>query len=91
MTTFLFKIDGRLRILPSKIMDEFNETQALSIALACMEEQRTQLVKDAVEGDKYFYGRRVVEALEVTLMKLEEKFPHLREQVKLLAHPQSSN
>lgn len=89
---YLFKVDGKLRILSSKILDRLTSNEVLVIALQCLEEQEVQLIKDAQsKKDKCFYGRKVVEALGVTIKKLEEKFPHLKEQVSTVKTKSQSN
>lgn len=84
---FLLKIGPQLRIVPSKKLKSLSFPEAIAIGLACREEQKEQLLKDAVEGDGYFYGRKIVDALEVSLIKLEECFPELSQCMKNLKPP----
>jgi hypothetical protein len=44
-------------------------------------EQRKQLLQDAIVGDHYVNDIKVVDGLESSLRKLEEKFPNLVSQI----------
>lgn len=81
---YLLKIGSQLRIVPGKQLDSFSMNEAIAIAIASAEEQKKQLVQDALTGDKYYYGHKIVESLELALNKLEERFPSIRQQIKLL-------
>lgn len=66
-------------MLPSKELEKLSASQAVLLGIACRTEQRLQLLKDAKSGDKYYYGRKVVDELEVSLDKLEQLYPSIRE------------
>ena len=83
---YLFKIGTQLRVVQSKKMESFSFAEAIAIGIASHQEQRRQLVRDAIEGDRYFYGRKVVDALEISLNKLQETFPEIRQQIEMLTH-----
>lgn len=83
--SYLLKIDNKLKIVSSKRIDTLSATEIMAIGICCVEEQRKQLISDAIKGDKYFYGRRIVDALELSIKKLEEKIPDLRDQAYQLA------
>lgn len=82
---YLVKIGSQLRVIPSKELDEFTLTEALMIGVASVNEQRKQLLRDAIDGDRYYYGRKVVDGLELSVSKLQEKFPEIKQQMKKLA------
>lgn len=81
---YLLKIGTQLRIVPSKKLTCLSFHEAMAIVLASSEEQKRQLVQDALNGDRYYYGHKVVDSLELTLNKLEEMFPSIRQQIKML-------
>lgn len=81
---YLVKIGSQLRIIHTKKLENFSIPEAIAIGVASAQEQQRQLLKDALEGDRYFYGRKVVDALEISLNKLEEQFPEIRQYIKAL-------
>lgn len=84
---YLIKIGNQLRIIPSKKMDTFSVNDAIAVGIESLAEQKQQLLKDALEGtEKHFYGRKVVESLELSISKLEEIFPNIRQQIKHLTN-----
>jgi hypothetical protein len=85
--TYLVKLGDKLRVLPSKDFDEMNHSEVMMLALASFDEQKKQLLEDAVKGkSKVYYGRNVVDALEKSISKFEEKIPNIRECLIRLAY-----
>lgn len=82
---YLLKIGTKLKIVPQKQLTQLSPTELMLIGVSCIEEQRNQLMQDALTGDKIYHGRKVVDALELSLSKLEEFVPGLRKQAQQLA------
>lgn len=83
---FLVKLGMKLKLLTSSEMDSLSHNQALIIGIASLQEQRQQLLLDAVKGDKYYYKLKIVDALEVSLLTLEKKYPFLRDRIKTVSN-----
>lgn len=88
---YLFRIDSKLKLLPASKIAGLTYGDMIMLTAAAIEEQRNQLVIDAHnKTDKVFYGRKVVEALEDSISKLEERLPNLREQAHRLVYGELS-
>lgn len=82
---YILKIENKLRVITSKKIDNMNFNELLLLAMAAANEQQKQLLLDARSGkSKFFHGKNVVEALELSLNKITEKIPDLRDQLNLL-------
>lgn len=82
---YILKIENKLRVITSKKIDNMNFNELLLLAMAAANEQQKQLLLDARSGkSKLFHGKNVVEALELSLNKITEKIPDLRDQLNLL-------
>lgn len=82
---FLVKLGMKLKFLSSSEMESLSHNQAFIIGIASAQEQRQQLLLDAIKGDKYYYKLKIVDALEVSLLTLEKKYPSLRERIKTVS------
>lgn len=82
---FLVKLGSKLKMIPSKQMDHLSITEAMAIGLACREAQQQQLLKDAIDGDKYYYGHKVVDELELSLDRLEQIYPSINDCIQNLS------
>lgn len=88
MTKYLFKIGSRLKVVPSKEIDNLSPNEIIAIAISSTEEQQKRLIASISHGDQYFYGRNIVDDLERSLSKLEEKFPNIRKHIRKLVGKQ---
>lgn len=83
---FLVKAGSKLKVIPSKIMDSLTPNQALAIGLASYQEQRRQLLEDALKGDKYYYKRKIVDALGLSIDRIERSYPWLKQSFPSLSN-----
>ena len=83
-TAYLLKRGDKFYMVPADVVDTLTIEEAFRLALIAHAEQRRQLLEDAVKGDHYINNIKVVDGLEVSLRKLDEMFPALREQVSSL-------
>lgn len=80
-TSFLLKRDDRFYMIPASVVDSFTPEEAFRFGLIAKLEQRKQLLEDAVKGDHYINNIKVVEGLEISLRKLEELYPFIKQQI----------
>lgn len=83
---YLIKIDGKLSLVPVSQLDNLTPTEAANLSLHLIEEQKEQLMKDALnKKDRLYYKYNVVKSLEDSLSHLKEKFPFLHEHLNALS------
>lgn len=80
---FLLKRDGKLYVIPDNVMNSVTAEDALRLGLLAIEEQRRQLLHDAVQGDSYINDVKIVDGLEASISKFKEMYPWLKDQIKL--------
>lgn len=81
---FLLKRGNEFYLLPASVLDSLAADEIYRLGIAAYIEQRRQLMQDALEGDHYINDIKVVDGLESSLRKLEEKFPDIFSQIGLM-------
>ena len=81
---FLLKVGPAYRMVTSKIINQMPIQEAITLVVSCVEEQRRQLLNDAIRGDKFYYGKKIVDSLDKSIKKFEERFPQIKDTVKEL-------
>jgi hypothetical protein len=81
---FLLKKSEQFFLLPESLVDAMVPEEAHRLAIVAVMEQRKQLLIDAYRGDHYINDVKVVDGLEISLSKLEELYPSLREEISRL-------
>lgn len=82
---YLVKCGSKLRMFEASKLENMSESEILIIGIASFLEQKSQLIKDATaSSEKMFYGHKVVDALEVSLSKMEEKIPNIRTHANIM-------
>ncbi len=78
----LLKQNNELCFVPSSVLDSLSASEIYSLGIAAYVEQRRQLMQDALFGDHYLNGIKIVDGLELSLKKIEEKLPDLITQIE---------
>ena len=82
---YLVKYGSKLRILAASKLENMKESEILIIGIASFLEQKMQLIEDATNfTDKKFYGHKIVDGLEISLSKMEEKIPNIRAHANMM-------
>lgn len=79
--TYLLKKGDKFYMIPSAIIDSLTVDEAFKLGMSAHLEQRRQLLEDAKKGDHYIESIKVVDGLEVSLIRLEELFPQIRKRI----------
>lgn len=82
---YLVKYGDKLRMLEASKFLNMSEKELMIIGIATFSELKNQLMRDAMsDKDKSFYGHKVVEALEISISKIEEKIPNIRKHANIM-------
>ena len=81
-TSFLLKKGDKFYMVPASVVDTLTPEEAFRLGLIAKMEQRKQLLEDALKGDHYINDIKVVEGLEVSLRRLEELHPFIKQQIE---------
>lgn len=82
---YLVKFGEKLRMLEASKFLNMSEKELMIIGIATFSELKNQLMRDALsDKDKCFYGHKVVEALEISISKIEEKIPNIRKHASIM-------
>lgn len=77
------------RLCEESVIDALKTEEIAVLGFQIIEAQKKQLMADAVGHDRFYHGRKVVDALQETLFRLEVQFPQLHEHVTNLLSLQS--
>ncbi len=78
---FLFKRGNEFYLLHSSALNSLSIEELYRLGMTTYVEQRKQLLLDAITGDHYVNSTKIVDGLENSLRKLEEKIPNLVAQI----------
>lgn len=76
---------GELYFVPEAVLEGLTATEALSFGIQTCLEQPRQLLRDALLGDQYVNQIKVIDGLRDSLLKFQELFPWINEQINYYA------
>ncbi len=79
---FFISAEGKIAIIAPDVLDQLSREEAIMVAMSAYLAQKSQLLNDTFQGDRYIDDIKVVDGLEASLSRLEENYPNILNSVK---------